>query len=82
MLLQKLIPHPHSYCLQWLFVLPMEIIAAAYTISYWNEGLSKSVFVAIFLLIIIIINLFGVKAYGEAEFIFSIIKVTAVVGFM
>ncbi|KAF7544071.1 hypothetical protein G7Z17_g10238 [Cylindrodendrum hubeiense] len=71
-----------NYCLQWLFVLPMEIISAAYTISYWNENISKSVFVAIFLTIIIIINLFGVKAYGEAEFIFSIIKVTAVVGFI
>ncbi|KAH7133507.1 amino acid permease-domain-containing protein [Dactylonectria macrodidyma] len=71
-----------NYCLEWVFVLPLEIIAAAYTISYWNEEVSKSVFVAIFLVIIIIINLFGVKAYGEAEFIFSIIKVTAVVGFI
>lgn len=71
-----------SYCLQWLFILPLEIIAGAFTISYWNEALSKSIFVAIFLLAIVIINLFGVKAYGEAEFVFSIIKVTAVIGFM
>ncbi|KAF7554269.1 hypothetical protein G7Z17_g3040 [Cylindrodendrum hubeiense] len=71
-----------NYCLMWLFVLPLEIIAAAYTISYWNENISKSIFVAIFLLIIIVINLFGVKAYGEAEFIFSIIKVTAIIGFI
>ncbi|KAH7137146.1 amino acid permease-domain-containing protein [Dactylonectria estremocensis] len=71
-----------NYCLEWVFVLPMEIIAAAYTISYWSENTSKSIFVAIFLVIIIVINLFGVKAYGEAEFIFSIIKVTAVVGFI
>lgn len=28
------------------------------------------------------INLFGVKGYGEAEFTFSIIKVIAVIGFM
>jgi amino acid permease len=27
------------------------------------------------------INLFGVKGYGEAEFVFSIIKVAAVIGF-
>jgi yeast amino acid transporter len=31
---------------------------------------------------IIIINLFGVRGYGEAEFVFSIIKIIAVVGFM
>ncbi|KAF5010844.1 hypothetical protein FDECE_3017 [Fusarium decemcellulare] len=71
-----------NYCLQWLFILPLEIIAGAFTITYWNEDLSKSIFVAIFLLSIVIINLFGVKAYGEAEFVFSIIKVTAVIGFI
>jgi amino acid transporter len=74
--------HAFSYCLQWLFVLPLEIIAAAYTISYWNENISKSIFVAIFLAVIVIINLLGVKAYGEAEFLFSIVKVVAIVGFM
>lgn len=32
--------------------------------------------------LIIFINLFGVKGYGEAEFVFSIIKVIAVIGFI
>ncbi|KAJ4198917.1 histidine permease [Fusarium solani] len=71
-----------NYCLQWLFTLPLEIIAGAFTIGYWNEHLSQSIFVGIFLVAIIVINLFGVKAYGEAEFIFSIIKITAIVGFI
>ncbi|KAH7121875.1 amino acid permease/ SLC12A domain-containing protein [Dactylonectria estremocensis] len=71
-----------NYCLQWLFVLPMEIIAGAYTINYWHAGLSKAMFVAIFLLLIIITNFFGVKGYGEAEFIFSMIKITGVIGFI
>lgn len=60
----------------------MEILAGAFTISYWNENLPKAIFVTIFLLTIVVINLFGVKAYGEAEFVFSIVKVTAVIGFM
>jgi amino acid transporter len=72
----------YSYGLQWLIVLPLEIIAAAVTIGYWNAHVDKSVFVTIFLVIIIAINLFGVKGYGEAEFVFAIIKVTAVVGFI
>lgn len=71
-----------SYCLQWLVVLPLEIIAGAFTIGYWNEHISKSIFVAIFLFIIVAINLCGVRGYAEAEFIFSIVKVTAVIGFM
>lgn len=63
-------------------VLPLEIIAASMTLDYWNVTIPKAVFVTIFLLAIVIINLFGAKAYGEAEFVFAILKVTAVVGFM
>lgn len=37
---------------------------------------------SIFLVLIIVINLFGVKGYGEAEFVFAIIKVVAVIGFI
>ena len=63
-------------------MLPLEIIAAAMTIDYWEVKVNKALFVTIFLLIIVAINLFGAKAYGEAEFIFAIVKITAVVGFM
>ncbi len=52
------------------------------TVTYWNPDLNKGIFVTIFLVAIVIINLFGVKGYGEAEFVFAIIKVTAIVGFM
>ena len=68
--------------MQWLAVLPLEIIAASLTINYWNDQLSRAIFVTIFLSTIVLINLFGVKGYGEAEFTFSLIKVTAVIGFM
>lgn len=68
--------------MQWLTVLPLEIIAAALTLRYWDEDLTRAIFVTIFLAIIITINLCGVKGYGEAEFIFSIIKVIAVISFM
>ncbi|KAK8056725.1 Amino acid/polyamine transporter I [Apiospora rasikravindrae] len=71
-----------SYALQWLVVLPLEIIAASITISFWNPNINRAIFVSIFLVIIVFINLFGVKGYGEAEFIFAIIKVIAVIGFI
>ncbi|PHH90116.1 hypothetical protein CDD83_4462 [Cordyceps sp. RAO-2017] len=71
-----------NYALNWLTVLPLEVIAAAMTIRYWNDGLSSSIFVGIFLVAITAINLFGVKGYGEAEFTFSIIKVIAIIGFI
>jgi amino acid transporter len=69
--------------MQWLVVLPLEIVAATLTIQYWSHGsINNDAWVAIFLILIIIINLFGVKGYGEAEFVFSIIKVTAVAGYI
>ncbi|EMC91393.1 hypothetical protein BAUCODRAFT_326683 [Baudoinia panamericana UAMH 10762] len=72
-----------NYALQWLVVLPLEIVAATITIQYWSNGsINNDAWVAIFLVMIIVINLFGVKGYGEAEFVFAIIKVIAVVGFI
>ncbi|KAK5990775.1 General amino-acid permease GAP2 [Cladobotryum mycophilum] len=71
-----------NYALQWLTILPLEIIAASLTISYWDHSLTRAIFVTIFLLTILTINMFGVKGYGEAEFTFSLIKVIAVIGFI
>ncbi|KAH7119177.1 amino acid permease/ SLC12A domain-containing protein [Dactylonectria macrodidyma] len=71
-----------NYFLLWLFVLPLEIIAGAFTVSYWNDAIPKAILVTIFLVSIFAINLCGIKVYGEAEFIFSIIKITAIVGFI
>lgn len=62
--------------------MPVEIIAASITVGYWNSDVPRSIFITIFLVAIVIINLFGVKGYGEAEFVFAIAKITAVVGFM
>lgn len=63
-------------------MLPLEVIAASITIDFWKLKVDHAVFVTIFLILIVGINLFGVKGYGEAEFFFSIIKVIAVIGFM
>lgn len=71
-----------NYAMQWLIVLPLEIVAAAITIDYWNSSVHKAVWVTLFWILIVLINLFGVKGYGEAEFVFSLIKVIAVIGFI
>ncbi|KAK5122433.1 amino acid permease [Meristemomyces frigidus] len=71
-----------NYAMQWLVVLPLEIVAATLTIGYWQNNINPDAWVAIFLFVIVAINLFGVKGYGEAEFVFAIIKVVAVVGYI
>lgn len=71
-----------NYAMQWAFTMPLEVMAASITLEYWNFDLPSWVSITIFLLLIIAINLCGVKVYGEAEYTFSILKVTAVIGFM
>ncbi|KAG5301200.1 general amino-acid permease GAP1 [Histoplasma ohiense] len=71
-----------NYTLQWIIVLPLEIVAAAITVNYWHSPVSPAVWVTIFYLLIVTINMFGVRGYGEAEFVFSLIKVVAIIGFI
>ncbi|KAH8588365.1 amino acid transporter-like protein [Bisporella sp. PMI_857] len=71
-----------NYAMQWLFVMPLEIMAASVTLEYWNLAIPRWASITLFLGIIIAINLCGVKMYGEAEYTFSILKVTAVIGFI
>jgi yeast amino acid transporter len=71
-----------NYAMQWLVVLPLELTAAGITVSYWNSTINVGVFITIFLVALTAINLAGVRGYGEAEFVFSIIKVIAVLGFI
>ena len=78
-----------NYAMSWLVILPFELIAAGKTISYWtgnaeNDDVSihPAVWITVFLVLIIIVNVFGVRGYGEVEFILGMIKVIAVIGFI
>ncbi|KAI4153543.1 MAG: hypothetical protein LQ340_002259 [Diploschistes diacapsis] len=71
-----------NYAMQWLVALPLETVSATIILNYWETGIPQPVWVTIFLILIISINLFGVRGYGEAEFVLSIVKVVAVVGFI
>ena len=62
-----------NYALQWMVTLPLEIVAAAITIEYWDSPVSPALWVTIFLVLVITINLFGVEGFGEAEFYFSMV---------
>lgn len=71
-----------NYFMQFFVLLPLELVAGSITIKYWNKDINPDVFVLIFWVLVLAITLLGVKGYGEAEFIFSMIKVIAVVGFI
>ena len=71
-----------NYALQWLVVLPMELVTASITIDYWNSEINSAAWVTLFYALVFCINLFGVKGYGEAEFIFAFLKVLAIIGYI
>ena len=56
-----------DYALSWLTILPFELIAASITIKYWREDISMAVWVTVFLVVLSIIQIFGVRGYGEGE---------------
>ncbi|KAF7558696.1 hypothetical protein G7046_g5465 [Stylonectria norvegica] len=71
-----------EYALSWLTVLPFELIAASLTIRFWREDINMGVWVAVFLVALTVVQIFGVKGYGEVEFVLSIIKICACCGFI
>lgn len=71
-----------NYAMQWLFTMPLEVMAASICLEFWSLPIPRWASITVFLLLIIVLNLFGVRFFGEAEYCFSIMKVAAVVGFM
>jgi yeast amino acid transporter len=71
-----------NYALGWVGTFPFELLAAGLTVRFWNSHISEAVFITIFWVAIVIINVVGVRAYGEVEVVLSMFKVMAVIGFI
>nr|WP_245208753.1 amino acid permease [Gottfriedia endophytica] len=71
-----------NYWYNWAITLAFELSASAMLMKYWFPHSPAVLWSAIFLVIILGINLLSVKAYGESEFWFSLIKVVTVVVFL
>ncbi|KAF5850381.1 hypothetical protein GGP41_002659 [Bipolaris sorokiniana] len=73
-----------NYVFQWAIVLPLELLVASLTVQYWEgaKGTSVAVFITIFWVFIILINVFGTLGYAEEEFWSSCLKLGATIVFM
>ena len=72
-----------NYWYSYAITLPTEVVAATIVITYWDVGNQKApaaAYITVCLVPVWIINLWGARAYGEAEFWFSSIKVITIVG--
>src|ERR1700761_1242124 len=59
----------------------VEIVAASIVISFWDTNEKhRAIYITVILLGTILINVAGVKYFGEFEFAFAFIKIITVVG--
>ncbi|KAL7409528.1 amino acid permease/ SLC12A domain-containing protein [Mrakia frigida] len=67
-----------AYC--YSISLPVELVASALVIEYWNATISQAAWIAPLFFLILVVNLLPIYVYGELEFWFSAMKITAIVG--
>ncbi|KAF9326751.1 hypothetical protein BG006_009865 [Podila minutissima] len=71
-----------GYAFQWIITVTIEVTAAGMILQYWWPNLKMWIPALIFIVILVAITLLGVKAFGELEYWFSMIKVLTCVVFI
>ncbi|GME91202.1 unnamed protein product [Ambrosiozyma monospora] len=83
----KFISPAWGFMISWNYVhsrimsIPLELIALSITMQYWVD-VNIAVWISVATVFLVIINLFGVRGYGEAECIFSCIKLLGILMFV
>ncbi|KAJ0108319.1 hypothetical protein J7T55_005296 [Diaporthe amygdali] len=77
-----------GFALGWMYwyifaiTVPAEITATSLVIEYWNPPVHVAVWITISMVVIIALNCFPVKVYGEAEFWFASLKVFGLIALL
>ncbi|KAI9054171.1 hypothetical protein LZ554_001342 [Drepanopeziza brunnea f. sp. 'monogermtubi'] len=71
-----------NYWFKYIIVTPNNLTAASLVIQYWiaRDKVNPGIFIAIFMVAIMIMNYVGVRFFGEIEFWLSSIKVLVILG--
>jgi len=71
-----------NYWYTWAITIAVELSASAIIMKFWFPSIPGIVWSAAFLTIIFLLNYFSTKSFGEAEFLFSLIKVITIIVFL
>jgi len=71
-----------NYLIKYLIVTPNNINAAGVVVQYWTRKVHIAIWMVIFIAFIFLVNLLGVRVFGELEFWFSSIKVISLIGLL
>ena len=71
-----------NYWYNWAITIAAEIAAVSIIMKYWFPNSSSLLWAVLFIVIVLTFNLLSVKAYGESEYWFAMIKVATVIIFI
>ncbi|KAN0065116.1 hypothetical protein ACQY0O_001613 [Thecaphora frezii] len=70
----------YNYFFCYAIGIASELSAAASIIQYWNQDINIAVWISIMFAAIALLNLVGVRVYGESEVVTSMVKIFAFIG--
>lgn len=68
-----------GWCEVYSLVMPSELSAVAVVMTYWSD-VNAAVWITVFMILVIAVNSYKVRWYGEIEFFFGCLKILLVVG--
>jgi lysine-specific permease len=71
-----------NYWYNWAITVAFELVAVQFIMKFWFPDVPGFYWSAIFLAVIFAINALTVKGFGESEFLFSLVKVIAIIVFI
>ncbi|WP_139492085.1 amino acid permease [Brevibacillus dissolubilis] len=71
-----------NYWYNWAITIAVELAAGSLIMKFWFPDSSSMLWSAVFLALMLGLNLLAVKGYGESEYWFSMIKVATVIIFL
>ena len=71
-----------NYWYNWAITVAFELVAVQFIMKFWFPDIPGFWWSALFLAIIFAINSLTVKGFGESEFLFSLVKVIAILVFI
>ena len=72
----------YTYWLCLVIVIGSEVVAAAIYCAYWLPHVPAPVWIAVFSVVLVVINTFSVEDFGSIEYWFAMIKVVTIVAFL
>ncbi|VAX76714.1 Lysine-specific permease [Serratia symbiotica] len=71
-----------NYWYNWAVTIAVDLVASQLVMTYWFPATPGWIWSALFLALMFLLNYISVKGFGEAEYWFSLIKVTTVIIFI